>query len=240
MLVAIHQPNFLPWLGYFDKLARADVFVLLDNVPLQRTGAAYTNRVEIAANGRRQWLTVPTARDADTRQSIDRARIVDSGPWRRKLSATIEQGYARAAAFAEIMPVVRQIFEHPGDGLADFNIQAIRLIVGLIGLDVSKLRRASEFETSGTATDRLVSIVRAVGGTTYLCGGGAGSYQEDEKFAAAGLRLHYQDFAHPVYPQAGDATFMPGLSIVDALMNCGSGGTSRLLSERQPVGEASA
>lgn len=239
MLVAIHQPNFLPWLGYFDKLARADIFVLLDNVPLPKTGAGYTNRVEIAASGRRHWLTVPTARAADARQSIDRARIVETGPWRRKLMTTIEQGYARAPAFAEIMPVVRRIFEHPGDRLAEFNIHAIRLIAGLVGLDASRLRRASELESCGTATERLISLVRAVGGTAYLCGGGAGGYQEDEKFAAAGLRLRYQAFAHPVYPQ-GSAAFMPGLSIVDTLMNCGAAGTARLLSMRQPVGEASA
>lgn len=240
MLVAIHQPNFLPWLGYFDKLARADIFVLLDNVPLQKTGGAYTNRVEVAANGRRHWLTVPTVRDADTRQSIDRARIVETGPWRRKLAATIEQGYTRAPAFADIMPVVRAIFDHPGDGLAAFNIHAIRVLADFVGLDTSRLRRASELKTSGTATDRLVSIVRAVGGTTYLCGGGSGGYQDDEKFSAAGLRLQYQSFTHPMYPQIGDAAFMPGLSIVDALMNCGAAGTSRLLSMRQPVGEASA
>ena len=238
MLVAIHQPNFLPWLGYFDKLARSDVFVLLDNVPLQRTGGAYTNRVEIAIQGRRQLLTVPIARGAEARQSADAARIVDTGPWRRKLRATIEQGYAHAPAFDAIMPVIREILDQPGDGLAEFNIRAIRRIAGLIGLDVAKMRRASELDVAGTSTERLIAIMRAVGGTAYLCGGGAGGYQEDEKFAAAGFELRYQDFRHPTYPQVGAAAFVPGLSIVDALMNCGAKGTADLLAVRQPVGEA--
>jgi hypothetical protein len=238
MLVAIHQPNFLPWLGYFDKLARADIFVLLDNVPLQRTGASYTNRVEIATQGRRLPLTVPIARGAEARQSADAARIVNSGPWRRKLRATIEQGYARAPAFDEIMPVVRGILDQPGDRLVDFNIASIRRIAGLVGLDTEKMRRASALDVPGTGTDRLIAIVRMVGGTAYLCGGGADGYQEDEKFAAAGLRLHYQDFKHPIYPQVGAPAFIPGLSIVDALMNCGAKGTADLLALRQPVGEA--
>jgi hypothetical protein len=238
MLVAIHQPNFLPWLGYFDKLARADVFVLLDNVPLQKTGGSYTNRVEIAARGRRQLLTVPIVRSAETRQSIDAARIVDAGPWRRKLRATIEQAYARAPAFAKIMPIVARILDAPGDRLAGFNIEAIRLLASLIGLDVAKMRRASDLEAAGTGTDRLIAIVRSVGGSAYLCGGGAGGYQEDDKFAAAGLQLRYQDFKHPSYPQTGTANFIAGLSIIDALMNCGVDGTAGLLSVRQPVGEA--
>ena len=238
MLVAIHQPNFLPWLGYFDKLARADVFVLLDNVPLQRTGSTYTNRVEIATHGRRQLLTVPVVRSAATRQSIDAARIADTGPWRRKLRASIEQAYARAPAFSRIMPVIGQILDEPGDRLADFNIRAIRLIAGLIGLDVTKLRRAGDLDVAGTGTDRLIAIVKSVGGSTYLCGGGAGEYQEDAKFAAAGLQLRYQDFRHPTYPQVGTPAFIAGLSVVDALMNCGAEGTAKLLSVQQPVGEA--
>jgi hypothetical protein len=237
MLVAIHQPNFMPWLGYFDKLARADVFVLLDNVPLQKTGGAYTNRVEIAPQGRRQWLTVPLARDAELRQSIDAARIVESGPWRRKLGATMQQGYARAPAFAEIMPLVRRILDYPEDRLAEFNIHGLKLIAGLLGLDTAKMRRASELQTAGTGTDRLVSVVRAVGGTAYLSGSGAGGYQDDEKFAAAGLALRYQNFKHPHYPQRGAPEFVAGLSVVDALMNCGVAGTARLLPARQPIPE---
>lgn len=237
MLVAIHQPNFLPWLGYFDKLARADIFVLLDNVPLQRTGGAYTNRVEIAPQGRRQWLTVPLARDTELRQSIDAARIVEGQPWRRKLCATIEQGYARAAAFEEIMPLVRQILDYREDRLAAFNIHGLQLIAQLLGLDIAKLRRASELRTVGTGTDRLISIVHAVGGTAYLSGGGSGGYQEDEKFAAAGVALRYQGFEHPTYPQRGAPQFVAGLSVIDALMNCGADATARLLSARKPICE---
>jgi hypothetical protein len=236
VLVAIHQPNFLPWLGYFDKIVRSDVFVLLDNVALPRTGSGYTNRVEIIAQGRRLWLTLPIARGEEMRRSIEHARIV-GGPWRRKLLATIEQSYARAAAFEEVMPTIRRIFEHPDDRLAEFNIHALSAIGRLLGLDMTRLRRATTIESSGTGTDRLISIVRSVGGTGYLSGGGAGGYQEDEKFAAAGLELRYQNFSHPHYVQRGVATFVPGLSIVDALMNCGAAGTARLLGIHQPVSE---
>jgi hypothetical protein len=234
MLVAIHQPNFLPWLGYFDKLAQADIFVLLDNVPLQRTGGNYTNRVEMLISGKRTWVTVPVARAAETRERISEARIIDNGPWRRKICAAVEQSYARAPGFAETMPLVRSLLEQPGDGLAEFNIAALRRLAEASGLDTRRLRRASEMQVSGAGTDLLVAIVRAAGGDTYLCGGGSGGYQEDDKFTTAGIELRYQNFRHPAYPQVNTSEFIPGLSIVDALMNCGAAGVAGLLGSAAP------
>jgi hypothetical protein len=233
MLVAIHQPNFLPWLGYFDKLARADVFVVLDCVPLQRTGGAYTNRAQILIRGKPAWITMPVARDADLRRRIDRARIVEDGAWRKRLTETIRQHYARAASFHEVMPVVERIMGTATDSLRDFNLAAIRTLAEWVGLDTAKILLASELDVSGRATDLLVSIVRAVGGTAYLVGGGAGGYQEDEKFHAAGIDLRLQRFQPLPYPQLRTTAFVPGLSIVDALMNCGAARTAALIGHPQ-------
>jgi hypothetical protein len=229
MIVAIHQPNFLPWLGWFDKLARADVFVILDNVALQRTGSAYTNRVEMLVSGKRSWLTVPVARGADARERIGEARIIDATPWRRKMRRTIEQSYARAPFFREIMPSLDELFDTDEDRLAAFNMAGIANLARLIGLQGRRLVRASELDVSGSGTDLLIDIVRTLGGDTYLCGGGAGGYQDDAKFAQAGLTLEYQNFRQAPYPQVSSGAFVPGLSTVDALMNCGGSGTSRLL-----------
>ncbi len=229
MIVAIHQPNFLPWLGWFDKLARADVFVLLDNVALQRTGGAYTNRVEMLVSGKRAWLTVPVARGADARERISEARIVETTPWRRKIRRAIEQSYARAPFFGEIMPALDALFEPGEDRLAAFNIAGIRTLARLTGLKTEKMIKASDLAVSGSGTDLLIAIVRAAGGDIYLCGGGAGGYQDDAKFTEAGVGLQYQEFHHPTYPQINAGAFVPGLSIVDALMNCGGPGTARLL-----------
>ena len=229
MIVAIHQPNFLPWLGWFDKLARADVFVLLDNVALQRTGGSYVNRVEMLVSGRRTWLTVPVVRGAAARERISEARIVASIPWRRKMRRAIEQSYARAPYFGEIMPVLDAWLESGEDRLASLNLAGIREMARLVGLDGQRMVRASELDVTGAGTELLINVVRAVGGDIYLCGGGAGGYQDDARFTEAGLTLQYQDFRHPTYPQMNVGRFEAGLSIVDALMNCGSSGTARLL-----------
>jgi hypothetical protein len=235
MIVAIHQPNFLPWLGYFDKLARADVFVVLDTVAAQQTGSSYTNRVEVLVGGKRSWLTVPIARGTEARRRIADLRVVDSNPWRRKIRATIEQSYARAPFFAAIMPMIQALLERPGDKLADFNLAALTAIAELLRLDCRRIVLASTLGVPGAGTDLLIAIVRAVGGTTYLCGGGAGGYQDDAKFAAAGIALRYQNFRHPVYPQVNADTFVAGLSVVDALMNCGHEGVSGLLDAAAPA-----
>ena len=85
MLVAIHQPNFLPWLGYFDKIARADRFVILDSVPLQLTGGNYTNRVKMIVSGKPAWITMPLRRGHEARNRIDQAEYVGDAGTRRKI-----------------------------------------------------------------------------------------------------------------------------------------------------------
>jgi hypothetical protein len=209
MLVACHQPNFLPWLGWFAKLAQSDRFVLLDRVQFPRTSrGTYTNRVQLLIGGQPAWVTVPVIREGV--QAIGDVRIDDTQPWRRKALRSIEQSYAKAPRFAEWMPVVRELLELDTDRIAVLNEEAIRR---LAPHDAHKLVRQSELpQTEATATDLLIHLVRAAGGDTYLSGDGADGYQEEPKYAAAGLGFRLLGFTHP------DTGGPPGLSIVDALM----------------------
>jgi WbqC-like protein family len=230
-IVAIHQPNFLPWLGYFDKLARCDVFVLLDSVQFPKKSGTWMNRVKLLVGGEPAWITVPVVRAYNGLRRIDQMEIDESRPWRRKLLHTIEQNYRRAPHFEETMPLVTDIVLHDAALLADYNEEGVRRLAATVGLDPGKLTRASTLDVSGAATDLLIDITHKMGGKSYLAGGGAAGYQEDEKFAAAGLRLRNQAFEHPTYLQLAPEPH-PGLSIVDALMHCGADGTARLLRSR--------
>lgn len=227
-VVAIHQPNFLPWLGYFDKLARADTFVLLDSVQFPKRNGTWMNRVKLLVGGEPGWITVPIVRAYHGLRRVDEMAIDDSRSWRRKLLATIEQSYRRAPHFDETMPLVSEIVLLEETGLAAYNEAGVRRLAAAVGLDTGKLVRASSLGVTATATDLLIEITQELGGGTYLAGGGADSYQEDEKFAHAGVMLEYQAFVHPTYPQLS-STPQHGLSIVDALMSCGAAGTARLL-----------
>ncbi len=124
--------------------------------------------------------------------------------------------------------MLEELIRNPSSDLTDFNLAAIRALCAAMGLQTA-IVLGSSLNAEGRATELLVSMVRAVGGTAYLAGGGAAGYQEDSSFHQAGVKLIHQEFQHPTYPQFNTSMFKPGLSIVDALMNCGFEGTRELL-----------
>jgi hypothetical protein len=233
-LVAIHQPNFLPWLGYFDKIRRAQAFILLDDVQFQKTGATWTNRVQVLVAGAPAWLTVPVVRAFHGTRAISEIEIDDRSPWRDKLLRTVELNYRRAPHFDAVYTWIAPLIKNQVKSLVELNVQAIRAATAAMGLE-NVLVLSSSVHVQSRATDRLVELVRAVGGDAYLAGGGAQGYQEDHLFREAGISLVYQEFEHPKYPQHGASQFVPGLSIVDAFMNCGFAGTAELLHQGRPA-----
>jgi hypothetical protein len=217
-VVAIHQPNFFPWLGYFDKIRRADVFVLLDAADYPRAGSggmgSWCNRVRIAINGEAHWITCPIRR-MPLCSPILLAEIDDAQPWRNKLLRTMAMNYRRAPHYVACMELIEPLIVAGETNLATFNIRAITAIATRLGLS-AKLVRQSALSYSGQATDLLISLVKAVGGNTYLSGDGAADYQRDELFAQHGLGLIKQNFKPSPYGAA--SRFIPGLSVIDYLM----------------------
>jgi hypothetical protein len=229
-VVAIHQPNFLPWLGYFDKLARADVFVLLDSVQFPRSGhGEWMNRVKLLVQGRPAWATVPILRRGV--QAIHEVGIDESQPWRKKLLRTLEASYGRAPFYDETYALVQDVLGLETGNLADLNEHGVQRLAAFLGLDGADVLRSSTLDVDGEGSDLLAEITRAVEGTVYLSGDGADEYQREESYAERGLVLRYQRFEHPTYAQNAEG-FFAGLSVVDALMVCGRDGVRRLLLNR--------
>ena len=227
--VAVHQPNFLPWLGYFRKIVRADAFVLLDDVQFPKKGGTWINRVKIIVGDRSQWLTVPVDRSYHGLRRINEMTVDDTRPWRKKLSATIRASYGRAPFFQSVMPVMESILSEDTHLICELNRRGVLTLADALGIGRGHIRLSSELNASGTSTERLISIARALGADTYLSGDGAGGYQDESKFAEAGIGLEFQNYRHPTYTQFNTKTFIPGLSIVDALMNSGFEGVRGLL-----------
>lgn len=220
-VVAIHQPNFFPWLGYFNKIARADLFLIMDNAQFPKKGGTWLNRVRLIVNGQPAWVTMPVARAYHGLRRIDQMQLDETAKWRAKLLKSIETNYRRAPFFSDVFPLLAELINDPTNDLTKYNVSAITSLAKALRLETSKIVLGSTLNVEGNATDLLISMVKVVGGTAYLCGHGAGGYQEDGKFSDQGLQLIYQNFEHPVYPQNGVGECIPGLSIVDALMNCG-------------------
>ncbi len=180
-VVAIHQPNFFPWLGYFDKIARADVFILMDNVQFPKKGGSWLNRVQLVVSGQATWITMPVVRSFHGTHLIKDIQINNSTPWREKLLRTAQINYAHAPFFGQVFPFFTDLVNNKTDLLHDYNTFAIRSLIEMLQLDKCRSILGSTLNVEGNATDLLVSMVKAVEGTAYLCGGGAGKYQEDNK-----------------------------------------------------------
>jgi WbqC-like protein family len=241
VLVAVHQPNLFPWLGYFDKLARADVFILQDDVQFARRhggGGNWVNRVRILVAGAAAWITIPVRREKGPLQTIAELEIANQMPWRLQLLRKLRVQYGRAPHFAEGMDVLAPSIEFNTDSLTEFNVNAISALATSLDVMPRRMVRQSTLGVKGHATSLLVDLVKAVGGTAYLTGDGADGYLEPQEFSDARLRLEFQRFRHPEYPQGVDA-FVPGLSVIDALMHCGVGGVRDMLQRSRAARTAS-
>lgn len=216
-IVAIHQPNFFPWLGYFDKIAKADAFIFLDEVAYPKSGSgagSWSNRVRINIQGSPAWFGCPIRREPGT-QLIRDVRIDDDQPWRKKLLKTLAMNYRRAPRYEQVIPVLESLILLDSDNLADFNVEVICTLCDVLGLKTQFFRQR-DLGGEGAATRLLVDLVKKVDGDAYLCGGGASGYQEDHLFEENGITLIYQGFEPSIY--GAPERFLPGLSVIDFLM----------------------
>lgn len=219
--VAIHQPNYAPWCGFFAKLRAADVLILLDDAQLPR-GRSYVARTQVLGPVGPQWLTIPVAHSGAAAafglRSISQARIADAG-WAQRHLRTLRARYGRSPFFTEVFALIAPLYETADTELAPFNERLLRTLADYLGLQ-RQIVRASALACPGQGDARLVSLVQAVGGDTYVSGPSGPKYQAAEKFHAAGLKLSVRQYVPVPYPQ-GRQPFVAGLSVLDALFRCG-------------------
>ena len=227
MICAVHQPQYLPWLGFFSKLDAADVFVLYDDTQYKHDEWQNRNRIR-TANGV-QWLTVPVHHSQG--ELLRDIRIDRSKPWARKHANALAAGYGRAACYGDYANAFAERYAGEWTRLAELNLEFIRLLCGWFGTE-TRLELSSELDYEGRATDALVSICRAVGADVYLSGPGGRDYLQPDAFATAGIELRFHDYAHPTYDQRR-AEFVPGLSAVDLLFHRGPDGLDTIRSGRR-------
>ena len=213
MKVAIHQPHYLPWLGYVAKWAAADVFVLLDTVQYEKNGWQNRNRIKTRDGAR--WLTIPVR--SHLGMAIRDIPIDDDQPWARRHFTAVEHAYARAPHWARHRDALRAFYDRTWTRLAPTATASAQWLAETLGVR-TPVRLASQLGiTTGDPSGRLVDICRAVGGTTYLAGGDATSYMDVSPFRAAGLKVLQQHYGHPEYRQE-HGPFVPFLSALDVLL----------------------
>jgi hypothetical protein len=215
--LAVHQPHYLPWLGYLAKWAAADVFVFLDTVQYEKNGWQNRNRIKTASGPR--WLTVPVHARLGT--PIAEVTVDTAQPWGDRHLRVIEQAYATVPHLARHREALGELYAAKWDRLAPLAIASAELLARAVGV-ATPAHLASALDVPATAepTERLIALCRAVGADTYLAGRDGARYMDVARFASAGIAVLYQDYVHPVYAQLhGD--FAPNCCGLDLLLTHG-------------------
>lgn len=211
MRVAIHQPEFAPWLGFFDKAARADHLLLLDDVQFRKN--YFQNRNRVLGSAGPTWLTVPVKHSSDSR--IDEVLIAHDvkPPWKARIAGILDDAYAAAEHRATTRAAFLGILEKASERLVDLNVAVLRWLMD--AFDVRpRVSLASEYDVEGAKSDRVLELCRSVGATTYVSGVSGRGYLDLAAFERAGIAVEFQEFHHPIYPQLRPG-FEPLMSAVE-------------------------
>lgn len=223
MILAVHQPQYIPWLGYFHKINKSDIFVFLDDV--QYKPREFQNRNKIRTRSGWIWLSVPVISKDLGRQRICDVKIDNEFPWQKKHLKSLEVWYAKAKFFNNYLPFFKEVYTRKWERLAELNVYIINYI--LRQLTISKpIYFESQLNIVNKSTERIVEICNKLKADTYLSGIGGKEYLQEDKFIKAGLKLIYQDFIHPTYHQqfmSDDSDFLSYMSTLDLLFNEGPG-----------------
>jgi hypothetical protein len=213
--VAIHQPNYLPWIGFFQKMASADVFVILDNVQFSRD--SYTQRTKIRTKDGWLWMTIPIEKKFYFK-SIKDIPLPQDTNWQKKHWMSIVSNYSKSKYYNEYKDFFEKLYSNNLKNLQAFNEKGILYLKDVFDIDV-ELFKASEFELGNLKnTELIIEIVKKVGGDCYLSGMGGEKYMDESKFRENDIRLEYFKFEPFEYEQRWDG-FEPYLSAIDLLFN---------------------
>lgn len=214
-ICAIHQPNFFPWMGYFDKIKNSDIFVFLDDVQNPKKGSSkYTNRVELNYFGKKKYYTCPIKKVSGL-TPINKIEFSDLN-WKSTFLNVVKNYYLKSKNFIDTYNFIKNLLDSNEDHLlSNFNKHIIQEISLKLGFETEFVLK-SDLNIETKSTQMLIDVCKSVGANTYLCGGGASSYQDDELFKSEGINLEYQKYLPEPYGLAED--FLPGLSVIDYLM----------------------
>ncbi|MFA7239057.1 MAG: WbqC family protein [Sulfuricellaceae bacterium] len=225
--VVIHQPDFAPYIGFFHRFLHADLYLVLDHVQfVNGTSRAWTHRDKIKTPKGAQWLTLSvkkTPRDTP----INRVELSKSVNWRTDHLRILEANYRNAPFYEEIIPHLRNLYNQSVSFLMEFNLLSIEMLMDLLDVRIPTML-SSEQSPQGAKNELLIDLLQKAGATHYLSGVGARDYLETHRFNDAGIKVVWQNFTHPIYPQLF-GEFIPNLSSLDLLFNCGVSGARQVL-----------
>ena len=217
MIVTIHQPEFLPFGGFFAKAMRSDRFVLLDTVQFKKN--YFENRNRVLVNGQPQYVTVPILHKGRLESIFTDVRICEDPRWAKKIIDTLRINYGKYPRAQQVLPPLFEVLATPATHLAPLNIALIRQLADPLGIETEWIV-ASDLPIRGVHSPLLADLVKALDGDIYLSGAAGREYLDHSLFQDAGIAVQYHEFHAQPYPQPKQETFCANLSVVDLLCMC--------------------
>ena len=215
--VVIHQPDFAPYLGFFHRLLFCDLFIVLDDVQFVRKGG-WHHRDKIKTPRGEQWLTLSVEKGRLATR-IKEVLLSTRPAWIEDNLNLLRENYRKAPYFGLYFPLIHELYSRGFTKMIDLNMAFLDFFYDVFELQV-KRRLSSDLDVDGSSNQKLINLIKAVGGSHYLSGVGARGYMNERLFDNEGIIVEWQDFHHPVYPQL-HGPFAPNLSCIDLLFNCG-------------------
>ncbi len=215
MILTAHQPAYMPWLGYFDKLIKSDKFVFLDSVQFEKN--SYTNRNRIKTPQGDMWLTVPVKTRGHITSTLAKLEIDNSQDWRKKHLGAVYSNYRKASRFEECYSRLEQVYDKKYDFLADLCWEQLCFWLQELDIDISMVR-SSTLGVEAKGTDLILELCRYFEASSYISGILGKDYLREDDFREQGIKIYYQNYQHPVYTQLW-SDFLPNMSILDFWMN---------------------
>ena len=221
MIITIHQPEHLPWLGLFNKIAKAEKYIVLDSVQYEKN--YFQNRNRIMGTNGVQWISIPISNKGHMDGSIA-TTLIASDPknvkWKEKYLQTIKMSYGKYPFFNEVFPVLEEAMNVDSEYFCEINISIIKAFCEKLDIYPEYVRSTS-LGVDGLKSDLILDICKATGADIYIAGPSGRDYLNMESFDDAGIRVVFNDYHHPVYPQRRNDEFISHLSSLDLFMNVG-------------------
>lgn len=217
MILASHQPDFFPYMGYFYKMFQSDIFVFSDNVQYSKSGRHNYNEI-LTANGPRR-LTLPIHYHV---ANLNEIQIAADEKWLDKTQKMLWLEYKNAEHFHEVFPILEDLIPKAmtSQSLADFNQRCILCLAERFGLDSRTFILSSDLELKERRDARIIEMCGILGADVYVSGDGAKDYHIEADYQKNGIQLRYSDYQPAIYPQVGKPATV-NMSVIDYVMNCG-------------------
>lgn len=222
-IFAIHQPNYLPWIGYFNKINNCDSFVILDAIQVPR-GQSYANRNKILDNNGDFYLTVSLKKNIGSEGKFSYIQAQYSDPnWKEKHLKSMEFAYKKAPFFNDFFPLLHNLYKKDNLSFCEHNIEFIRLVCSYFSINTKLILLSEILENFGEKNNLIIDIGNAIKSNIYFCGKGGGlNYTDPEILLQHNITTLYSSFTHPVYKQFNSEVFISHLSILDYIFNMGN------------------